>query len=1718
MKSSSSFRIPVVLLLLALAGLCQGNPRAVPRRVAQPQVVNRVIDTRISSTASEEELRNWPVFSEPLLPITGTDDPADRRALAAALNAWSVRPVTDDHSTLRAFVTAHPDSRWVPSLRLNLGILSYEGAWFSRALDDWRLAWEQARSSTTPEGIAVANGSVSRYFGMLARVGRMDDLQQALRSVRARTFQGADLQRFVAAHESAHIMRTNPGVSFRCGPFALASIQEKLNGKPDIAFLHDIQSPVGGFSVKQVREMAAKGGMSMVAARRTPGAPVIVPSVVHWKLDHYAALVEENNGRYLLKDPTFTTSHWISKEALDHEASGAFLVPSGNLPSGWAPLSEADAESLHGKGFTNCVANNVGPGTSQPFAPPVYDSNSCSSMGGGSNAGTSPGGTTCGMPSYSLMNIPCALVIEDVPVLYRAAFGPSLPFRLAYNQRAIDQPATMLFSNFGPLWSGEFTAYLEDDPGNLNANITIHLRNGGYDIATWNTGTGAFNTDLANNTQLVRTAPGVYERRFKDGSKEVYGQAIGTTGPNRKVFLTQIVDATGRALTLTYDPVLTKRVMQVIDASGLVSQFSYEYPGLSYLITRITDPFGREAQFTYTSFGGTRRLTAIRDAVGLQSSFTYDASGAITSMTTPYGKTTFIFNSQANYPSSGAEVRFVEVTDPAGLKERIEFRTQDTFFNIPAAEAAIPSAAGLNITNDYNYYRNVFYWDHKAMRILGGSVTNNPAASLANATVFHYLHVGSAASGVIESIKRPLQSRVYYNYPGQTQPIYAGTSSIWSAEARLVENPSGGPPVTQITKRESNSQGNITKVIDPVGRETVYEYDTNGIDLRFTKQKINGVSTVIQEIQYNAAFPPHLPWKVIDAAGQATTFAYNTRGQVTSVTNALNEVTTFAYEENSSAPDFGKLKTITGALPGAATTFTYDVAQHVRTVTDSAGYTLTYDYDDLDRPTKITYPDGTFEQTTYDRLDPGTQRDRMGRITQLKYNAIRQLITSIDPAQRVLQFDYCSCGAMKLLVDGNGNQTKWDFDVLGRVITKRYADNRGDDYAYEPLSGRLSTITDAKGQIKKFTYNLDGTLKKLDYQNEQIATPDVTYTYDANFNRLATMLDGIGTHTYSYYPPGVLGALQVQTQDGPFTDPVPLTDLITYTYDALGRVKTRNIGPTGTENKITWGYDALGRVISEVNNLCPQTPAPTQFSYNYVGTTGRLASVDYPNGQRTLYDYWPAVTAGQPGNSDFRLKQIANFGQGTDPATLLSRFDYTYDLAGNIATWGRKLGAAATEQTYTFGYDEADQLTRGILAETANPNSIFYRYYATFDKAGNRLSKQEDNTLTSYTYNNLNQVLTSQGGGNLVVAGRTDEPVSSVNINGVQAKLLTANKWEGVVPLSAGNNTLTVMATDLAQPANTRTKSWTVSNNTEAPGEFAYDFNGNTTSLQSRDFTWNANDQMATVAEGISRFNYRFDGFGRRVEKLDANGSLLARWIWSGMTICEEISNSGTMQKFQHGAAKAQTNSFFTFDHLDSLREGISNAGVLQRRWDYSLNGVRVEVAAVGGFEVPFGFTGHFHDNTDLIIAPFRPYPGYLSRWLSRDPLNEADGVNLYAYVRNDPINKRDPLGLEGSKHDTLNKCIDRARQRRDQCVSRTWIPGVGTVFGAIVSVGMKNPVPVVCGYGADVSYANLKCESKYSDQYTECRWQSLERRSEQVAKPLPDYRDRGTGNGVRLE
>jgi RHS repeat-associated protein len=66
-----------------------------------------------------------------------------------------------------------------------------------------------------------------------------------------------------------------------------------------------------------------------------------------------------------------------------------------------------------------------------------------------------------------------------------------------------------------------------------------------------------------------------------------------------------------------------------------------------------------------------------------------------------------------------------------------------------------------------------------------------------------------------------------------------------------------------------------------------------------------------------------------------------------------------------------------------------------------------------------------------------------------------------------------------------------------------------------------------------------------------------------------------------------------------------------------------------------------------------------------------------------------------------------------------------------------------------------------------------------------------------------------------------------------------------------------------------------------------------------------------------------------------------------------------------------------------------------------------------GSVNQPFQFsTKPYDDKTGLSYYGYRFYVPSLGRWLTRDPLGEIGGINLYGFVGNNPVNLIDPLGL----------------------------------------------------------------------------------------------------------
>src|SRR5207302_1672082 len=129
------------------------------------------------------------------------------------------------------------------------------------------------------------------------------------------------------------------------------------------------------------------------------------------------------------------------------------------------------------------------------------------------------------------------------------------------------------------------------------------------------------------------------------------------------------------------------------------------------------------------------------------------------------------------------------------------------------------------------------------------------------------------------------------------------------------------------------------------------------------------------------------------------------------------------------------------------------------------------------------------------------------------------------------------------------------------VIEKLYPDSSSTSYTYENTTSRLKNLTDAKGQITHYDYNVDDTLSRVTYLNAIVPTHWVSFGYDTKYTRVTSMTDGTGTTTFSYLavsnPITHLprqGGGKLSAVSSSFTG-----STVAYKYDELGRITNRAV-------------------------------------------------------------------------------------------------------------------------------------------------------------------------------------------------------------------------------------------------------------------------------------------------------------------------------------------------------------------------------------------------------------------------------------------------------------------------------------------------------------------------------------------------------------------------------
>jgi YD repeat-containing protein len=575
--------------------------------------------------------------------------------------------------------------------------------------------------------------------------------------------------------------------------------------------------------------------------------------------------------------------------------------------------------------------------------------------------------------------------------------------------------------------------------------------------------------------------------------------------------LTSLTDERGKAWSYAYDA--NERLMTETDP--LLEPTGYQYDAIDR-VTQEVDPLGHATGYAYDGAG---RLMSTTDRTGRATGYQYDALGRLAGVSDPAGGTTAY--------SYDADSRLIGVQDPLSHSRSFGYDMLDRITHMTD-----PVGTGFDYTYD----------------AMGRILT-------ANAPLGHMETFGYDPRGLLTS---------FFDVTAETD---LPRTSLGEA-SQLTD------PNHNVWPRGHDPQGRITSVADPLARTTTFEYDPQSRPIH-----IGRPDGTLQQISYDPAGRMTgvsytdgtnflATWSdanrltgatgasfAYDAAGRMTNsngfvMTYDNEGRILSETYAPGKVVSYAYDTR------GLPSQMTDWL-GGITSFTHDAAQRLTGITRANGETATYAYDAADRlvssvetrPPPSGSPlssisitrDALGQPASIDRRQPLMPGITMPSTTSFTY----------DPASQVEGFSYDPLG--RLLSDGS-RSFQWD----GASRLTHYAAGADSPRFTYDAFGSVRTQT-LGGQTVQLGWNYGNGYPTNDDTQVNLPTPHTSYNIHAPSGLLLYSIDG-STGARSFYHYDEDGNTMFLTND--------LGSVVTeYSYTPVGGVTV--LGQTGN-NFFTW--------------------------------------------------------------------------------------------------------------------------------------------------------------------------------------------------------------------------------------------------------------------------------------------------------------------------------------------------------------------------------------------------------------------------------------------------------------------------------------------------------------------------------------------------------------------
>lgn len=837
--------------------------------------------------------------------------------------------------------------------------------------------------------------------------------------------------------------------------------------------------------------------------------------------------------------------------------------------------------------------------------------------------------------------------------------------------------------------------------------------------------------------------------------------------------------------------------------------------------------------------------------------------------------------------------------------------------------------------------------------------------------------------GLPTSMTNPDGSTTHYAYDE------AGRLAVTTSPAVTTQSYGGSAVSTApVTMTGYNTFGEPVESSDADGNVTTTGYDADG--------RANAVTS-----------PPYTPPGGSPVTASSTK-TFNSLGQVSSETDALNHKTSYTYDQLGDVatvtdPDDGVTRyaydtdgdQLSMTRPtGAVTQSTYDYLGRKLTDTQAerypttASYTTGYQYGTGGWLSSQTSPDGVSTSYTYDAAgEPATQTDGVNNKTSYGYDAAGDLTSTVNPDGTSTTASY----------DEAGRQTgQADLSGTGAVL-------RSESAVYDGEGDQISA-TDYRGNTTTDTYDAAGDLTQEVQPVTASTAVTTSFGYDAAGNQ-TRYTDGNGHQWWTTFNSWNLPESQVEPTTAQYTSAADST--FTTAYDADGNPVSQT-APGGVT--LTDSYNSMGDLTGQSGSGADAGTTARSFGYD---DAGNLTSASAPGGTDTFSynDRGLLLSASGPsGSSSFGYNGDGQVSSVSDAAGTTS---YTYDTDGRLAT----LADPATGTTGTYSYNPESQVSQ--------------------------ISYGSGNNTRSFGYNNLHQ-LTSD-----TLATSSGQTVASIGYGYDPNGNLTSKTTTGFS--GSSSNTYTY------DDAN-RLASW--NNGTTTVG-YGYDGAGNRTQVGSKTYTYDARDELtsdgtntyaytargtlASETTSTGTLHFAADAFGQQVTEntaqgtqtyaYDALGRVLSDAGSGGSTTSANFSYSGTGNTVASdgtwsytwdpagtslagigvaGGSAAQGTIAYTDAHSDVVGDFTAAGTSLAGSTSYDPLG---NVLSSSGQSGRLGYQSSWTDPaTKKVNMGARWYDPSTGEFQSKDtttvnPEGNSAAANPFAYAGDDPLGATDPDG-----------------------------------------------------------------------------------------------------------